>query len=106
MSKKCPEQKPKPDNTSCYSIDYGRCLKGQCMSLCQQIDKNLFQCKCSSPEDKCMVCCRPTSSSSSNRTDDSDCVPIHERFPQLYKSPLFMSDGRACYDGLCENVRT
>lgn len=99
-NKTCPDQKPKPDNTSCYSIDFGRCVKGQCLSLCQQINKNMFQCKCPQQDEKCMICCRQAGSN-----DDHDCRPIHQRFGNVYKSPLFMSDGRACFDGLCENVR-
>lgn len=102
VNKTCPDQKPKPDNTTCYSMDSGRCFKGQCLSLCQQIDRSLFQCKCPQQDEKCMICCRPTLS---NSTSDDDCLPIHRRFPNLYYSPLFMSNGRPCYDGLCENVK-
>ena len=99
-SKDCPTQKPKPANTPCNSHDSGKCNdNGQCMSLCQQMDRSYFACKCIDEDKRCMQCCRQVFNNGT-----STCRPIQETFPNIYKSPVFMSNGRACHEGLCENV--
>lgn len=100
INKDCPSQKPKQENTTCYSVDFGKCSStGQCLSLCQQINPAFFQCKCPVQEEKCMICCR----NPFNNNDTDECKPLHRLFSS-FSSPLYLSDGRACFDGLCENV--
>ena len=69
------------------------------MSLCQQMDRSYFACKCIDEDKRCMQCCRQVFNNGT-----STCRPIQETFPNIYKSPVFMSNGRACHEGLCENV--
>lgn len=99
-SRDCPSQLLKRQGSPCNSADYGKCSEnGQCYSLCQQNHKQLFPCKCPEQEEKCMICCRNVFN---NQSDN--CRPISRIFPQLYTTPLYLSNGRSCYDGLCENV--
>ena len=115
-SKDCPSQSPKRVGTKCNSFDSGVCnANGQCLSLCQQQDMAFFPCQCAPNEQKCMLCCRkitpiPTlntsvsSSSSSSTGTNSQCLPIHQTFPNVYTETVFLSNGRACHNGICENV--
>jgi hypothetical protein len=104
-SKDCPGQKPKKANSACNSADYGRCSEtGQCLSLCQQRDLALFPCKCTQQAEKCQICCRNIFENKTGGNDDDDCRPISDIYPKLYSTPLFLTNGRACFDGLCENV--
>jgi hypothetical protein len=46
-----------------------------------------------------MVCCRHIFSNIS-----MECKPIHQLFGSI-PEPIYLSNGRACFDGHCENVR-
>jgi disintegrin and metalloproteinase domain-containing protein 17 len=103
-SKTCPSQKPKPKNTKCNSYDSGKCdSAGHCLSLCQQQDIEYLPCKCDkSQAEKCMVCCRNVFSLTNN---SSGCLPLHEIFPAYFKSPRYLTNGRPCVEGVCENEK-
>ena len=97
-------QKAKPQGTKCNSFDSGRCdARGHCLSLCQQRDLLSAPCLCSKPEERCMICCRaPPSASAANLT--KECIPYHLSFGMPDKEPVYQSNGRPCFNGLCENV--
>jgi len=95
INKKCPDTKPKPKNSECSSFDMGKCdATGHCNSICQQKNINYASCLCTNKIEKCMICCRL---GLDNATDV--CKPYHVLFGEI--SPRFMSKGRACHDGLC-----
>lgn len=97
LNKDCPSPREKPRNTPCNSFDQGKCNdRGRCNSLCKQIDESFDQCKCPFSSEKCMVCCK-------DMFAPGECKPIHKIFPQI---PLtYLSEGRPCYDGICEKVK-
>lgn len=100
----CPSQRPKRENTTCHSLDQGKCSStGQCLSLCQQTNAAFLQCKCADEPERCMICCRNVFAAPSDGIA-SQCRPIHQVFAAQWRAPLYMSDGRSCFDGLCENV--
>jgi disintegrin and metalloproteinase domain-containing protein 17 len=99
INKECPSQAPKRQNTPCNSHDSGQCDgRGRCLSLCEQKDKSFYPCKCQTDEHKCMICCRHIFSNVS-----MECKPIHQLFGSIAE-PIYLSNGRACFDGHCENV--
>ena len=65
--------------------------------MCQQRDIKYASCLCQNQNEKCMICCR---TSVVNSTDE--CRPFHTIFLTQSQAPLYMSQGRACFDGLCE----
>jgi len=100
INKECPSQAPKRQNAPCNSHDSGQCDgRGRCLSLCEQKDKSFYACKCQNDEHKCMICCRHIFSNIS-----MECKPIHQLFGSITE-PIYLSNGRACFDGHCENVR-
>ncbi len=100
-SKTCPSQKPKPKDTKCNSYDSGKCdSAGHCLSLCQQQDTSFLPCKCSKQNQKCMICCRNAIVNTSQ-----ECLPLHETFPIYFKSPKYLTNGRPCVEGVCENEK-
>ncbi len=95
VSKKCPQQQPKPRNTLCSSYDSGRCsTNGHCLSLCQQYNPLLLPCQCSEEDEKCLQCCQANI--------NSTCMPLY-KIRGIEKS-LYLSDGRPCLRGICVNV--
>ena len=74
----------------------GKCnANGHCYSLCQQKDDTYVECKCNGiASQKCMICCRKTIG-----INNGTCKPIQDIFPSY--EPKYLSDGRACYDGIC-----
>ncbi len=103
VSKNCPSQKPKPKDTACNSHDSGKCdSTGHCLSLCQQQDVSFSPCKCgNSQNQKCMICCRNAISNATKQ----ECLPLHESFPAYFRSPKYLTNGRPCVEGVCENEK-
>ncbi len=98
----CPTQNPKKANSICNSYDYGKCDSlGHCLSICQQKGHIYTSCLCSNTEEKCQICCRK---SIGNMT--GECRPYHELLHDNnnHFKPYYLSNGRTCLDGLCENV--
>ena len=95
VNKSCPAQEPKPVGTPCASQDMGKCdRQGRCLSLCQQMDLTHVPCLCQSADEACMQCCQPPG---------GQCTPIHRLHQNL--EAQFLSNGRACRQGTCLNVR-
>lgn len=52
-----------------------------------------------------MICCRAAPSPAEPNVT-RECVPYHLSFNMPGKEPVYQSNGRPCYNGLCENVST
>ena len=98
----CPTQKPKPVNSICHSFDFGKCdSTGHCLSICHQRGTAYTSCLCSDNEEKCQICCRETIGNRSGQ-----CRPFNEMFNlNNLINPYYLTNGRACIDGLCENFK-
>ena len=48
-----------------------------------------------------MICCRNVISNVTNQ----ECMPLHDAFPAYFKSPKYLTNGRPCVEGVCENEK-
>lgn len=66
--------------------------------MCKQLDDSFDECKCKETNKKCMLCCK-------NVFKNGECKPVGDFFQEYSDSPLYLSDGRPCLDGICEKVK-
>ncbi|KAI1716225.1 metallo-peptidase family m12 domain-containing protein [Ditylenchus destructor] len=84
-SSKCPEPKPIKDGIEC--ADEGKCLTGECVSMCQILSKDLSPCICENLEESCQRCCRSAKTSL--------CQPV--------KPVRYLPEGSICIQGQCHS---
>lgn len=99
-NKNCPSPPGLSGNEPCGLIK-GNCIRGQCVSLCEQ--RNKTTCLCTAPN-SCKICC---SGNQGEKVDSQACMVLQDDLNESDGAPCETDDSEngQCVSGVCKKIK-